>query len=32
MTIKWHQMYAALGFSDINIKEKDINTLTRSVF
>lgn len=32
MTVEFFNIFAGLGFSDINPKEKDVNSLTRTVF
>lgn len=32
MSPKWHQDFVALGFAEINPKEKEINSLTQTVF
>lgn len=32
MTFRWFGVFCALGFNDINPKEKEINSLTQAVF
>ena len=32
MSVEWFRDFAGLGFSEINPKEKDVNSLTQTVF